>query len=116
MTQYSKGGRGKKAPYQTIHYRIPQPIKPVVESLAEHYRELVAAESTAEAEEMLERVQSNIVGSVSDENKPGTKFNEADLGQVISVLQEALTLKANAGGKIKDRIREALKLLEKSVD
>jgi hypothetical protein len=112
----SKGGRGKKAPYQTIHYRIPQPIKPVVESLAEHYRELVTSESTTEAEEMLERVQSSIAGSVSSENKPGTKFNEANLEQIVSVLQEALMLKANAGGKIKDRIREALKLLEESAD
>ncbi len=116
MSDSTKGGRGKKAPYQTVHYRIPQPIKPVVESLAEHYRELVAAESTAEVEEMLERVQSSIVGSTPNENKPGTKFNEANLEQIVSVLQEALTLKANAGGKIKDRIREALKLLEESAD
>ena len=112
MTEYSKGGRGKKAPYQTSHYRIPQPIKPTVEILAEQYRELVAAESTVEAEEMLERVQAAITGNVPDENKPGTKFNEANLEQIVSVLQEALTLKANAGGKIKDRIREVLKLLE----
>lgn len=116
MPDYIKGGRGKKAPYQTVHYRIPQPIKLTVEALAEQYRELVTAESTVEAEEMLERVHSSITGDVPNENKPGTKFNEADLEQIVSVLQEALTLKANAGGKIKDRIREALKLLEKSAD
>jgi hypothetical protein len=116
MTEYSKGGRGKKAPYETSHYRIPQPIKPTVEMLAEQYRELVAAESVTEADEMLERVQRCIVGNVSDENKPGTRFNEANLEQIVFVLQEALTLKANAGGKIKDRIREALKLLEELAD
>jgi hypothetical protein len=111
MPEY-KGGRGKKAPYQTSHYRIPQPIKPTVEMLAEQYRELIAAELMAEAEEMLERVQGTISGNVSDEDKPGTKFSKVDLEQIVSILQEALTLKANAGGKIKDRIREALKLLE----
>lgn len=34
------------------------------------------------------------------------------LSQAIQVLNEALHLKANAGGKIKDRIREAIALLE----
>lgn len=34
------------------------------------------------------------------------------LTQVIQILNDALTLKANAGGKIKDRIRDALALLE----
>lgn len=34
------------------------------------------------------------------------------LTQVIQILTEALELKANAGGKIKDRIREAIALLQ----
>lgn len=116
MTEYFKGGRGRKAPYQTIHYRIPEPIKPTVEMLAEQYRELVSAESTSKTEEMLERVQANIAGNMPDKDKPDTRFNQANLEQVISALQEALTLKANAGGKIKSRIREALKLLEELAD
>lgn len=37
------GGRGKKAPYKTEHYRIPAPIKPLVQALANQYRELVTA-------------------------------------------------------------------------
>jgi len=36
------GGRGKKAPYKTEHYRIPAPIKPLVQVLADRYRELMA--------------------------------------------------------------------------
>jgi hypothetical protein len=32
------GGRGKKAPYQTTHLRIPIPIKPQIESMIEAYR------------------------------------------------------------------------------
>jgi len=36
------GGRGKKAPYKTEHYRIPAPIKPLVQALANQYREMVS--------------------------------------------------------------------------
>jgi hypothetical protein len=32
------GGRGKKAPYQTITIRVPLPIKDKVEKLIEEYR------------------------------------------------------------------------------
>lgn len=37
----------------------------------------------------------------------------ADL-EVIALLQQSLLLKANAGGAIKDKIREALRLLAKA--
>ena len=42
MSDPTKGGRGQKAPYQTTHYRIPEPIKPVVEQLATAYKRLIA--------------------------------------------------------------------------
>ena len=32
------GGRGKKAPYETTHLRIPVPIKPDIEKLIDSYR------------------------------------------------------------------------------
>ena len=32
------GGRGKKAPYETTHLRIPLPIKADIEKLIENYR------------------------------------------------------------------------------
>lgn len=37
--------------------------------------------------------------------------NTADLEQVIAILEQALTMKANAGGAIKGEIRKALDLL-----
>jgi hypothetical protein len=116
MTDYSKGGRGKKAPYETVHYRIPQPIKPTVEMLAERYRKLVTTESSVKAEELLKRVHDSVANELTTENKPGTKFTKVDLEQIITLLQDGLKLKANAGGKIKERIREALELLEKLND
>jgi hypothetical protein len=111
MSNYSKGGRGKKAPYQTVHYRIPEPIKPTVEMLAEQYRQLANAQSANTVNEMLKNVQEAIFGSQAVGDKDDTNFTEADLEQTIEILQEALKLKANAGGKIKERIREALSFL-----
>jgi hypothetical protein len=32
------GGRGKKAPYETTHLRIPVPIKAEIEKLIDNYR------------------------------------------------------------------------------
>jgi len=48
-----KGGRGKRAPYETTHVRIPEPIKDRVERLKEmyvtgsldHYEEILARDS-----------------------------------------------------------------------
>lgn len=37
----ARGGRGKKAPYDSMHYRIPMPLKPAIESIASRYRDLV---------------------------------------------------------------------------
>jgi hypothetical protein len=41
MTDISKGGRGKRAPYTTEHYRIPTPLKAVINEICNNYRELV---------------------------------------------------------------------------
>jgi hypothetical protein len=41
-----------------------------------------------------------------------SSFNEESLSQAIQALNEALSLKANAGGAIKTKIREAIALLQ----
>ena len=38
---YTKGGRGKKAPYETTHTRIPKQIKPLVDKITSKFKELV---------------------------------------------------------------------------
>jgi hypothetical protein len=45
------------------------------------------------------------------ENDDSRGESEFDLDEVTQVLQEALELKANAGGKIKNEIRKVLELL-----
>ena len=39
------GGRGKVAPYKTIHVRIPEPIKEEVQELTRRYRDSVFGDS-----------------------------------------------------------------------
>ena len=47
MTSF-KGGRGRKAPYQTTMVRIPMPIKPLVELLVKSFRMYVAEHGLTE--------------------------------------------------------------------
>jgi hypothetical protein len=35
----AKGGRGIKAPYETTHVRVPEPVKPEVERLISRFHE-----------------------------------------------------------------------------
>jgi hypothetical protein len=50
----------------------------------------------------------SILGLLDDDSKDDSEF---DLDEVIEILKEALELKANAGGAIKSKIREVIKLL-----
>jgi len=152
MNNPGLGGRGKRAPYKTTHYRMPIALKPTVEDMAAKYRELVD-EYEADDPALVSAVIS-VIASSSDfknteefskiseqikslelqlklakkENKELTeklasleKSNYTLLEQLkklkcppqaILVLENALLLKANAGGAIKDKIKEALHLIK----
>ncbi len=43
MADKPKGGRGKKAPYDTKQMRVPQPIAVQIEELCDRYQEFIAA-------------------------------------------------------------------------
>jgi hypothetical protein len=51
----------------------------------------------------------SILELLEGNSKDGSEF---DLDEVVEILKDALELKANAGGAIKNKIREVLKLLE----
>ena len=92
-----RGGRGQKAPYETVMVRCPLPVKQEVELLIETYKRCTA-QGISFSLDSLPQVQ---------QNSPSPAFAEA-----IELLEEALTLKANAGGAIKARIRGAIALLK----
>jgi hypothetical protein len=86
-----KGGRGHRAPYQTTHLRVPEPIKADLQLIIDQWRE----------------------DSNNGETPPlQSQINFIDYLDVIGILEESLTLKANAGGKIKERIRDAIAILK----
>lgn len=54
-----KGGRGHKAPYQTMMYRIPVPLKPFVEILAKMFRDYASINGTTDGwDEFLSEIMS----------------------------------------------------------
>lgn len=58
-----KGGRGKRAPYETVMYRIPAPIKPTVEMFGHAYRVLVDGVVDPNGEDLIKRVKDAIVAT-----------------------------------------------------
>lgn len=182
-----KGGRGKKAGYETQMYRIPTPLRPVVEAMGLQFRLLWDGLSDPQGEKLISRIQAAIPDSeqigcsngknlisdnedyqkqisslqtqvkmlgadadryhfelskakdeidflciqLEDKDRKAVKWYdkvveaEAELErlrtqpqsqpavnpEVIALLQEALKLPANTGGKIKEKIKSALALI-----
>ena len=79
MTDFTKGGRGKKAPYETVHYRIPKPLKSTIQKLSNTYRNLFG---TKYSDELIVNVEETInLTACKGENdtegitKVGTKYS-----------------------------------------
>jgi hypothetical protein len=47
------GGRGKKAPYQTTHIRVPLPVKDKVEQLIKEYRESGTNQNSSDSQQII---------------------------------------------------------------
>lgn len=58
-----RGGRGKRVPYKTVMYRIPAPIKPVVEVFGFAYRLLVDGVADPDGENLIKRVENAIAAT-----------------------------------------------------
>lgn len=105
MTTPFIGGRGKTAPYATTHCRIPKPIKPIVEVLINRYKDFALHLGPEEA---LKKLTPTLMQGICDS---GVEQQSSKI-EAIKILSEALSYRANAGGKIKESIRQAIKLLE----
>lgn len=100
MSNPGKGGRGKAAPYSTVHYRIPEPIKPTVERLAAAYRIMVADRGMLKAHiQLVESVDNVISQSTGLEMNSTSKVEilqdrinqlEGERERAISILVPAL--------------------------
>lgn len=94
-----KGGPGHKAPYRTTHVRVPEPIKAAVQEMCDDFKRgaLIDAPATVSADR--------------HSDLPAEPLPAVDYSEAIAILEKALTLKANAGGAIKKKIREAIAIL-----
>lgn len=81
-----KGGRGKRAPYETVMYRIPVPIKPVVEILGHTYRLLVDGVADPTGDNLINRVKQAILYSgayhpPTTSESPNTDSEDSDFDE-----------------------------------
>ncbi len=122
MSSPSRGGRGKKAPYTTIHYRIPEPIKPTVERFATAYKIVVNQENSGDkARTLINSVDDTLVAVLDSSNATELEDLKLQLSAAqkqiekltlereksASILHPALKFPANNASKIKAAIREA---------
>ncbi len=73
MNDFAKGGRGKKAPYESQMYRVPVPIKPTVERLGAAYRLLAKGALDPQGKQLLSKVEDAITASTYPTDKPDIK-------------------------------------------
>lgn len=75
MADPTRGGRGKVAPYRTTHYRIPVPIKPLIEQIAAVYRQC----EPTKADDFLEALKwaINNLGTKNEEFKSREEIEKA---------------------------------------
>ena len=62
-----KGGRGKKAPYQTKQMRVPVPVELQVMQLCDRYREFIEAGGNPEAPPPM--LESRLLREPGDRNR-----------------------------------------------
>ncbi len=80
MTGFTKGGRGKKVPQETVHYRIPKPLKLIIQKLSNTYRNLFGTKYSGELIVNVEETINLTACKGENDNegitKVGTKYSE----------------------------------------
>ena len=114
MSDVTKGGRGKKAPYESTHCRIPLPLKPLVEQLANAYKG-VAGFGWVEFQ-WLKGVEEAIAKAAypGSEDKPVNKIEEPakPVNKLVQEYLESLGLEEmpkDEKGKVKARYDQLAK-------
>ena len=88
MSNPSKGGRGKQAPYFTTHCRVPERIKPTVERLATAYKVLMGSKNLEGVNSLIKSVDTTILNfSKSQDEMEHLKNELARLMHEIEALK-----------------------------
>jgi hypothetical protein len=56
-----KGGKGQVAPYITTHCRVPEPIKPLIDSIINDWKHTIHSGSDFQGKMLIERLQQALV-------------------------------------------------------
>lgn len=85
-----QGGRGKKAPYETMQARIPTEIKNTVETISNSYKVLKQTDDSQSIEQLLTRVNQAITGNIvsSDSITSEVEAKLKRLEQIESIITE----------------------------
>jgi hypothetical protein len=126
MSEFSKGGRGKRAPYTTEHYRIPTPLKPAIHQICTNYKELIqnyydpcdhqlidsAVKGISYGHGLISELDNRIAIQQALILELRSQLDKAiDIqAKQVEILTQALRLRANAGGAIKREIEKAIAL------
>jgi hypothetical protein len=94
------GGRGKKAPYETTHVRIPVDLKPQIEELIENFRNkgfVVSEKDNVENIKNLSLNSDNFIQSMIEEFKNNDLFitqkvDENSSNKLSLTLEESIEL------------------------
>jgi hypothetical protein len=117
MDYPGKGGRGRKAPYESVMYRIPAPIKPVVETLAEAYRRLIGGSLDTEGADLLKSVEIAIASATYPDEKvagtephPSESYTKEQLQAIVETIlgNPDITRKGKDRGAIKRGLQALL--------
>lgn len=108
MSELAKGGRGKKAPYDSTHYRIPTPLKPLIEELAANYRELVQEYQDPNDPNLINDTLAACTGSQAANDKNQSQFKLTLVqGIVLKVIDNFIEAqKKSFGGNPAQRGKE----------
>lgn len=124
MAEFTRGGRGKQAPYESTHWRIPEPCKQTVQMISDTWKHLLGSDDgEVKTQNLLTDVQNIVTMHYIGEfdkpvngyiYKPITELSDTDklVNDVKELLQEAVAIDSRSGKKIKDKLSEALALLE----
>lgn len=96
MSDIAKGGRGRKAPYESTHYRIPLPLKPIVEQMAADYRELVELVDDPAAPGVIAAVITATAARLDNDDQDIPVTNQ---DVVLNVLSKFIELQQSEYGK-----------------
>lgn len=94
MIDYSKGGRGKIAPYQTSHCRVPLDIKPLCEQLSIVYKRFLSFNSPELINKFIRTIQESISEASYPEHKPVNGIKSKD--EALKIAKKVLSQKKSA--------------------